>query len=66
MNNWWERLLDRLGIPVIPEFQDDLSQLDRFDGLGRGETENLERFWSGFDQSEKDDLERYIAGDYPA
>ena len=65
MNSWWERFLDRLGIRVIPEFQDDLSQLDRFDGLGRGEAEDWERFWN-LDQSEKDDLQRYIAGDYPA
>jgi hypothetical protein len=73
VNNWWERLLDWLHIPVTPEFQEDLSPLDQADGLGGGkanalsvgELEGWDRFWI-LEQDEKDDLQRYIAGDYPA
>ena len=57
MSGRFERFLDWLGIPVIEESQNDLSYLDRMDGMSWS-------VWLDLKQEELDELQDYIAGDY--
>lgn len=69
--NW---LVGPDGWLIADDRNPEYSFLDEADGLGGGEAHALsvgevvdwDEYWLNVKRSEKDDLKRYIAGDYPA